>query len=88
MPEKVGVRVRCLPDGKFCDACEISVQGRSLELEVMPESFPPGALLEIERGELLFWGELQQLEGTRALVSIEHSLDTSRLQPVREIWGE
>jgi hypothetical protein len=59
-----------------------------LELDVTGEELPLGALLEIENGRTLFWGQLQQLEGNIAIVSVEHSLDTSRLQPIQEVWGE
>jgi hypothetical protein len=88
MPDRVGVRVRCLPDGHFRDAAQISWHGACLELDVPGETLPAGSLLEIEQGPVFLWGELQQLNGTTAIVSVEHSLDTSRLQSVREIWGE
>lgn len=87
MSDRVGVRVRLLPDGEFRDALQISLEGRFLEIAVT-EDWPLGSLLEIENGQILFWGQLQQLEGNTAVVSIEHSLDTSRLQPIREAWGE
>jgi hypothetical protein len=88
MPERVCVRVRCLPDGDFCDAIQTSLDGRLLELDIRGNTLPLGSLLEIEQGATRFWGQLQQVEGTSAVVSIEHSLDTSRLQPIRDIWGE
>jgi len=88
MSNRVGVRVRRLPDGKFRDAAQISLEGRFLEVDVTGEALPLGALLEIENGPTLFWGQLQQIKGSSAIVSIEHSLDTSRLEPIREVWGE
>jgi hypothetical protein len=88
MSERVGVRVRCLPDGDFRDAIQTSLEGRFLELDIQDSSLSLGSLLEIEQGATRFWGQLQQVEGTTAVVSIEHSLDTSRLQPIRDIWGE
>jgi len=88
MPDRAGIRVRRLPDGEFHDAAQISLEGRFLELNVTAEELSVGALLEIESGPILFWGELQQKNGVTAIVSIEHSLDTSRLQPIREVWGE
>jgi len=87
MPEKVGVRVRRLPDGEFSDAVQTSSDGRFLEFEG-GEVFSQGSLLEIERGSTLLWGELRALSGSAARVWIEHSLDRSKLQPIREIWGE
>jgi hypothetical protein len=88
MPDRVGVKVRCLPDGDFHDALQVSSEGRFLELELTGESLPLGSLLEIEQGSMLYWGELQQVEGTTATVFVEHLLDSSGLQPIREIWGE
>lgn len=88
MPERVTVRVRRLPDGGFQEACRISSQGRFWELELDGEALALGSLLEIERESILYWGALQEIDGSKATVSIEHSLDTSRLQPIREIWGE
>jgi len=88
MPERVGVRVRRLPDGEFRDALQTSSDGRFLELDLRGEVLSLGALLEIERGSTLYWGELLELAGATALVWIEHSLDRSKLQPIRETWGE
>ena len=88
MPEGIRVRVRRLPGGDFRDALQISSNGRFLELSLSGEDLPLGSLLEIEQGSSLYWGELQQLGGSTALVCVEHSLDRSRLQPIGEIWGE
>ena len=88
MPEGIDVKVRCLPDGDFRDARLVSSNGRFVELNLSGENLPLGSLLEIEQGSSLYWGELQQQVGPTAIVSIEHSLDRSRLQPIREIWGE
>ena len=88
MPEKVGVKIRRLPDGESCDALQTSWEGRFLELELGGEILPLGSLLEIERGTTLLWGELQQLQGSTAVVAVEHCLDRSGLQSIREIWGE
>ena len=88
MPERVGIRVRRLPDGEFRDALQTSSEGRFLALDVPGEGLPLGSLLEIERGPMLYWGELLQLAGSAALVWIGHSLDRSKLHPIRETWGE
>jgi hypothetical protein len=88
MPERVGVRVRRLPDGEFRDAIQTSSGGRLFELDVTGETLSVGSLLEIEDGSTLYWGELLQLLGSTAVVRIEHSLDRSKLQPIREAWGE
>jgi len=88
MPEKVGVRVRRLPDGEFSDALQTSSDGRFLEFELGCGAFSQGSLLEIERGTTVLWGELRTVSGSTARVWIEHSLDRSKLQPILEIWGE
>jgi hypothetical protein len=87
MSEQARLRVRRLPDGRFSDALQVSSGGRFLEFEAS-DNLPLGCLLEIEQDSMLYWGELQQLEGSTARVAIEHSLDRSRLQPIREIWGD
>lgn len=87
MPEGMGIRVRRLPEGDFCDALQVSTNGRFLEVTLPGESLPLGCLLEVEHGSSLYWGELQQLVGSTAIVCIEHSLDRSKLQPIGQIWG-
>jgi hypothetical protein len=87
MPEGVGIRVRRLPEGDFRDALQVSTSGRFLELTLPGEPLPLGCLLEVEHGPSLYWGELQQLVGSTAIVCIEHSLDRSKLQPIGQIWG-
>jgi len=87
MSDLVGMRVRCLPAGDFRDAFRVSAAGRFWGLNVTGEPLPLGSLLEIEQGSTVYWGELRQMAGSTALVCIEHSLDRSRLQPIREIWG-
>ena len=49
--------------------------------------FPLGTLLEIERGAMVYLGELQQQTGSTAVVAIEHSVDREALKPIRETWG-
>ena len=88
MPEPVGVKVRCLPDGEFRDAIHTASEGRFFELDVTADTFSLGSLLEIEKGTMVYWGELKQFVGPAALVQIEHSLDRSKLQPIRDIWGD
>jgi len=88
MSERVHMKVRRLPNGEFSDALQVSSVGRLWELDVTGESLPLGSLLEIEQGSMLYWAELQQIDGSIARVSVEHSLDRSRLQPIREIWGD
>ena len=82
------MKVRRLPNGEFSDAIQVSSGGHFLEFESSGQLPPLGSLLEIEHGSMLYWGELQQLEGSTARVFIEHSLDRARLQPIREIWGD
>jgi hypothetical protein len=88
MSERVRLKVRRLPNGEFYDALQVSSGGHFLELDVTGGSLPLGSLLEIEQGSMLYWGELKHLEGSTVKVAIEHSLDRSGLQPIREIWGD
>jgi hypothetical protein len=88
MSERARIKVRRLPDGEFSDAVQVSSAGHFLEFETSGHPHPLGSLLEIEQGSMLYWGELQQVDGATARVCIEHSLDRSRLQPIREIWGD
>ena len=87
MPEQIGVKVRTLPDGEFQHASEVGWVGRLLELDLSGGSFPPGTLLEIESGAMVYLGELQQQAGSRAVVAIEHSVNRSALKPIRDIWS-
>jgi hypothetical protein len=87
MAEKIGVRVRALPDGEFQDVSETGWKGRLLELDLPAGGFPVGALLEIEHGAMIYLGELQQLAGSTAVVAIEHSVNRDALKPVQDIWG-
>jgi hypothetical protein len=88
MPEIVGVKVRALPVGEFRDALKLSSSDSFLELEIPGEIMPAGELLEIDCGPILYWGELVEVVGSKAVVRIDHSLDKAKLQPIREIWGE
>lgn len=87
MSEDAGVRVRALPDGEFQPASETGWKGRLLELDMAGGRFALGTLLEIERGAMVYLGELQQLTGSTAVVAIEHSVDRDALEPIRETWG-
>jgi hypothetical protein len=87
MSEDAGVRVRVLPDGEFQPASETGWKGRLLELDLAGGHFPLGALLEIERGAMVYLGELQRQTGSTVVVAIEHSLNRDALQPMRETWG-
>ena len=87
MPEQIAVQVRVLPDGKSQDARLIGWKGRLLELEVSGYSFPPGTLLEIEHGGMVYLGEVQQQTGPSLVVAVEHSVDRGRLKPIQEAWG-
>ena len=87
MPDGVGIRLRCLPDGAFQQAAEIGWNHRILELDVTGCQLPQRALLEVESESMLYFGELVRNDGSTASVSVEHSLDRSRLEPIRETWG-
>ena len=87
MSEDVGVRVRALPNGEFQPASETAWRGRLLELDLAGAHFPLGTLLEIERGPMLYLGQLQLQTGPAAVVAIEHSVDRDALKPILETWG-
>jgi len=87
MSERLGVRLRLLPDGPVQDAVEIDLRSRYLELDSTSCDFAIGSLLEIERGSTLYLGELQQKTERTAVVRIEHSLDRTKLQAIQDIWG-
>ena len=87
MPAEIGVKVRSLPDGEFHHASEIGWKGRLLELDVRNGIFPLGTLLEIEHGAMVYLGELQQLNGSKLVVAIEHSVNRETLKPIQEVWG-
>ena len=87
MSERAGVRLRCLPDGAFHDAFELAWKSRLLELDVTGIELPQGALLEIECGSMLYFGELLRNDGSTASVLIEHSVDRARLQAIQQTWG-
>jgi len=87
MSERLGIKLRSLPDGQFQDAFEVGFKGRYLELDLAGRDLPLGSLLEIERGSMLYLGELQRNTGKTAVVLVEHSLDRTKLKPIQEIWG-
>jgi hypothetical protein len=87
MPEQIGVKVRSLPDGEFQHAWEVGWTGRLLELDLPGGSFPPGTLLEIENGAMVYLGELQQQTGSTAVVAIEHAVNRNALKPIQDIWS-
>ncbi len=87
MSERLGIKLRQLPDGPILDAFEMGLNGRFLELDVTGLDLPVGSLLEIERGPMLCLGELQRKSGQIATVLVEHALDRDRLKPIRDIWG-
>jgi len=86
MPERLGIKLRQLPDGRFTDAFEVGLSGRILELDLAGLDLPIGALLEIERGSIVCLGELRNKTGQTATVLVEHSLSRTKLEQIREIW--
>lgn len=85
---RIGVKLRCLPDGDFQEGHEIGRKGRMLELDLSDEArgFPRGALLEIECGSMLYLGELQERIGSTAVVLVEHAVDRARLASIQDAW--
>jgi len=81
------VRLRCLPDGAFQNASELGWKGRTLELDITGCELSQGVLLEIEAGSMLYFGELVRNDGSTASVSVEHSLDRAKLEPIQQTWG-
>lgn len=88
MSERFSVRWRRLPEGEFREAQQTLGEDRFFELHVTGPELPLGSLLEIERGSTLYWGEVRQVKDSTSLVWIEHCLDRSQLEPIREIWGD
>jgi hypothetical protein len=82
----VAVRVRHLPDGQYDEARWLGLSGHDLEIDLLGQNLAVGALLEIERGQVLYWGELYRGSGSRALIRIENSLDLARLADERDAW--
>ena len=87
MSERLGIKLRRLPDGQFFDAFEIGWKGRLLEIDLAGSDMPVGSLLEIERASALHLGEVQRRIGQTAVVLVEHTLDRTRLKQIQEIWG-
>lgn len=87
MSDRVGVRLRCLPDGVFQNAWELDRKNQILELDVTGIELTQGALLEIESGSMLYFGELVRVDESTASVLIEHSVDRARLKPIQQTWG-
>jgi hypothetical protein len=87
MPGQIDLRLRILPDGEFQRASQIGWNGRLLELDPAGGHFPLGALLEIERGAMVYLGELQRQTGSTVVVAIEHSVNRDALKPIQEAWG-
>lgn len=87
MSERLEIKLRRLPGGQFADAFEMGQKGRFLELDLAGMDLPIGSLLEIERGSMLYLGELQRKTNQVAVVLVEHALDRARLKPIQEVWG-
>lgn len=87
MSDRVGVRLRCLPDGAYQHAFVLGWKSRLLELDVTGMELPQEGLLEIECGSVLYFGELLGNDGSTAGVLIEHSVDRAKLQPIQQTWG-
>ena len=87
MSERLAIKLRHLPEGPFQDAFEVGLRGRLLDVDLAGLDLPLGALLEIECGSMLYFGQLREKTGSAAAVLIEHSLDRAKLKPIQEAWG-
>jgi hypothetical protein len=89
MSTGIPVRVRSLPQGESGTACQVSRNGRFLELDLSGTEggFDIGQLVEIEDGPCICLGEILQRNAGTAKVLIEHSIDRSRLPSLEETWG-
>jgi hypothetical protein len=85
-PESAEVRVRVLPDGEFQTALLHGWKGRYLEIEFTSAGISPGQALEIESGDMLYWGEMQRRDGQKGVAYVEHSLDRAALATERNRW--
>jgi hypothetical protein len=79
--------VRVLPDGDARAAALLGWDGDALGLDLGDCAAAPGAVLEIEVGPMLYWGELRNRGDLGCWVRIEHSLDRAALASDREHWG-
>ena len=79
--------VRVLPDGDARTATLLGWDGDALGLDLGDQEVAPGAVLEIEAGSVLYWGELRNRGDLGCWVKIEHSLDRAALASDRERWG-
>ena len=89
MPDRIAVTLRSLPDGDRRNGYQSGWKGCFLELDLEQESqeLCPGALLEIECGSMLYWGELQERKGSVAVVLVEHRVDRASLAAIQETWS-
>jgi hypothetical protein len=81
------VQVRVLPDGDPRPAAVLGWKGDSMRVDFGNRGFAPGAVLEIEAGPILYWGELRDRRDAGWWIKVEHSLDRSALASDRERWG-
>ena len=79
-------RVRVLPNGEFQPAQLRGWNDRCVEIEFSTPGIVPGQTLEIESGDVLYWGELQTCAGTIGMAFIENSLDRAMLAKERTRW--
>jgi len=84
------VALRRLPEGSFERALECSWSGRYVELSLLEDSkqFPLGALVEIDTGEFIYLGEIQRRHDLHLWISVEHSLNRSKLARIQEVWND
>jgi len=81
------IQVRILPDGDARTASLLSRTAEALQLDLRGYAIPPGAIVEIEIGSVLYWGETSAPDDAGCRVRIEHWLDRESLALDRKHWG-
>ena len=90
MSEKPCVKVRSLPKGEWHDAAAAELSAQVLALGVGSSGaaeLKPGSPVEIRSDACLYLGTLQEVDAGQCRVLLEHSVEWSKVDWVREIWG-
>ena len=48
--------------------------------------FEPGALIEIQSAQALYFGEVRGRQGSLLIVDVEHSIDRTALGAIENVW--
>ena len=85
------VRMRPLPAGPFREGWEVRWTGKVLDIDFADQSatadLPAGIPVEVQSEERLYLGVLQERHMTRVSIEVEHYLERSQIESIREVWG-